>query len=165
MNDLPIHDIHLPAAISSWPPAIGWWLLPVVACLVALIIYKLVQLKKQYSAPPAYKKMALREMQLLEEKFKHDEVNIEYLREVSALLRRIALSYLPRGTVASLTGTQWINQLNKLSGEEVFTPALGSLLMSAPYQKNISFNKNELLSSCRQWVKQLPEQPVKEETI
>ncbi|HED33948.1 MAG TPA: DUF4381 domain-containing protein [Gammaproteobacteria bacterium] len=157
MNDLPLHDIHLPAAVSAWPPAIGWWLLPVILCLLILIVFKLVQLKKQYKAPPAYKKIAHREIQLLESKFKNDEASIEFLREVSGLLRRIALSYLPRESVASLTGTQWIDQLNKLSGETVFTPALSTLLINAPYQKNISFDKNDLLLSCKRWIERLPD--------
>lgn len=165
MNNLPIHDIHLPAAVSAWPPAIGWWLLAVILCLVALIIFKLVQLKKHYKAPPAYKKIALREMQLLETRFKNDEASTEYLREVSGLLRRIALSYLPRESVAGLTGAQWIEQLNKLSGETVFTAELSALLINAPYQKNISFDKNELLLSCKRWVRLLPDKTFYDQAI
>lgn len=169
MNDLPLHDIHLPAAVSAWPPATGWWLLPIILCLLALIAFKLVQLKKQYKAPPAYKKIAHREMQLLETRFKNGGASIEFLREVSGLLRRIALSYLPRESVASLTGAQWIEQLNTLSGETVFTPELSTLLINATYQKNISFDKNDLLLSCKRWIQLLPDKtfhdnPVKEAT-
>jgi len=165
MNDLPLHDIHLPAAVGPCPPAIGWWLLPVILCLLILLAFKLVQLKKQHKAPPAYKKIANREMQLLESKFKDDEASIEYLREISALLRRIALSYLPRESVASLTGTQWINQLNELSGEPVFTPETAALLISAPYQKDISFDKDDLLRSCKRWVERLPDKPVHNQPV
>ena len=41
--DLPLRDIHEPAAIGWWPPAIGWWVLAVVLPLLiglAFWIYK-----------------------------------------------------------------------------------------------------------------------------
>ncbi|VAW66238.1 hypothetical protein MNBD_GAMMA09-3465 [hydrothermal vent metagenome] len=157
MNDLPLHDIHLPAAVSSWPPAIGWWLLPLIALLLGLVIYKLIQLKKQYKPAPDYKKIALQEIKTLEKEFKNNPASIELLRSISSLLRRIALSYLPRQSIASLTGEQWVEQLNRLAGETVFTPELATLLVNAPYQANAQFNQNELLDTCKQWIKQLPE--------
>ncbi|VAW68088.1 hypothetical protein MNBD_GAMMA10-1988 [hydrothermal vent metagenome] len=161
MNDLPLHDIHLPAAVSGWPPAIGWWLLPVIICVLALIIFKLVQLKKRYKAPPAYKKIARNEMQRLEENFKANGNTLESLKAISALLRRIALSYLPRESVASLTGEQWIEQLNALCGETVFNAQLSDLLINAPYQQTLTEAHNEsqyseLFEACKQWINLLP---------
>jgi cbb3-type cytochrome oxidase subunit 3 len=35
---LPLKDIHLPEAISWWPPAIGWWLLLVLIPLTVFIL-------------------------------------------------------------------------------------------------------------------------------
>ncbi|MBV1912177.1 MAG: DUF4381 domain-containing protein, partial [Cycloclasticus sp.] len=34
-EELPLRDIHLPDAITWWPPAIGWWLLLAVIIVAA----------------------------------------------------------------------------------------------------------------------------------
>ena len=34
-----LKDIHEPAAVSLWPPAIGWWLLLVIVILLIVILH------------------------------------------------------------------------------------------------------------------------------
>lgn len=148
MNELPLRDIHLPDAVSWWPPAIGWWLLPLVLVALGFAIYQLIKFKKQYRAKPAYKKIALGELTLIKQQFNDNESSMELLRAISGLLRRITLSYLPREKVASITGEQWIQQLNTLTPEAVFSDELGQLITNASYQKNSEFNQAALLISC-----------------
>lgn len=162
MNDLPLRDIHLPDAISWWPLAIGWWLLPIVILAIIFSVYQLIKIKKQYRARPVYKKIALLELQRIRENFTDTDKSIEQLRAISTLLRRISLSYLPRKTVASLTGEQWVNQLNALTQDTFFSNELASFLTSAPYMPHADFNQDDLLNICEQWINQLPEQSNKE---
>jgi len=156
MNELPLRDIHLPEAVSWWPLAIGWWLLPLLVILITYAIYKLVK-HRQLNKKVPYRKIALGELGNIRAEFKNQDDSIELIRAISALLRRIALSYLPRENIASLTGKRWIQQLNKLSTQSVFTDDISALLEHAPYMKQNKFKHNELLSICEQWIKGLPE--------
>jgi len=160
MSELPLRDIHLPDAVSWWPPAIGWWLLPIIIAALAYGIYKLIQIKKQQQKT-AYRKMALKELSLIKKNFSNQAASVECLRTISHLLRRIALSYLPREKVASLTGTQWISQLNHLAQQAAFTNTHTELLVHGPYQQQLDFDQHELFASCENWIKQLPAQPIK----
>ncbi len=165
MNELPLRDIHLPDAVSGWPPAIGWWLLPLIILLLALLIYKAPEYIKKYKQRHkkiAYKKIALQELKTISE---NDLQAGDTLRHISGLLRRIALSYLPRENVAALTGNQWIEQLNKLSSQAVFSDEISELLINATYQAKISFDRQALISCCEQWINQLPDTSQLEEPL
>jgi len=155
LQNIPLRDIHLPEAIGWWPLAIGWWLLPVVIFLCVFAVYQFLKHKKQ-AERRAYRKMALKELQSIKSAFKDNENSVELIRAISALLRRIALSYLPREKIASLTGEQWIQQLNQLSSQHVFSHEIGNLLEKAPYMAQIQFESNELIQLCDEWIKLLP---------
>jgi len=157
-QNIPLRDIHLPDAISWWPLAIGWWLLPIIIVLCGFGIYQYLKYQKQ-TRKRAYRKMAVRELQTIKSQFKNTENSIELIRAISALLRRIALSYLPREKIASLTGEQWIKQLNQLSAQNIFTKEVGILLEKAPYMKHSEFKTDELMRSCEQWINALPASP------
>lgn len=157
MNELPLRDIHLPDAVSWWPPAIGWWLLPLVLLAIAFTVYQLAKYKKNRRKQPAYKKIALSELEKIRQIQTEDNLTITQLRAISTLLRRIALSYLPRETVASLTGEHWITQLNDLTEDTFFSNELGSQLASAPYKEQVNLNTDELIDICEQWINQLPD--------
>jgi len=159
-NEIPLRDIHLPDAVSWWPPAIGWWLLPIIIAVLAYGVYKFIQIKKQQEKT-AYRKMALKELKKIKNKFSNQPPSMECLRDISQLLRRIALSYLPREDVASLTGTQWVSQLNHLAQEATFTNTHAELLLHGPYKKQFDFDQSELFDSCEKWIKQLPAQAVR----
>lgn len=159
MNELPLRDIHLPDAVSWWPPAIGWWLLPIIIAALAYGIYKIIKIQK-HKQKTAYRKMALNELKRIKIKFSQQPASVECLRDISRLLRRIALSYLPREKVASLTGTQWVSQLNHLAQQTTFTSTHTELLVHGPYRQEFDFDQNELFTSCENWIKQLPAQPI-----
>jgi len=156
MNELPLRDIHLPEAVSWWPLAIGWWLLPLLITVIAFTVYKVIQ-RNKHKQKVAYRKMALKELNIIRTQFSNEENSVELIRSISSLLRRVALSYLPRENIASLTGKLWIEQLNKLSTQNIFTNEVGTLLERAPYQANSEFNQKELLNICEQWINALPE--------
>jgi len=156
MNDLPLRDIHLPDSVSWWPLAIGWWLLPLLVVLISFSVYKFVKYKKK-NKKIAYKKIAFNEFNSLRAQYKNNENSAELIRDISALLRRIALSYLPRENVASLTGSQWIEQLNHLCSQEIFTNEIASQLENAPYMPQSNFDNKKLLATCESWIQALPE--------
>lgn len=164
VDSLPLRDIHLPDPVSAWPPAIGWWLLPILLAILAYAVYVFIKYRKQQQKI-AYKKMAQQQLATIKQQHQRDNQPIETLRAVSTLLRRIALSYLPREDIASLTGEAWIKQLNQLSSQTVFTEEQIQLLTHAAYQNpdniRLSTQITQLLESCENWTRYLPKQRVK----
>jgi len=156
MNELPLRDIHLPDSVSWWPLAIGWWLLPLLIILISFAIYKILKYRK-LNRKIAYKKLALNEFKSIRLKYKNNQNSIELIRAISALLRRIALSYLPRENIASLTGAQWIEQLNNLCSENIFTNEIASQLENAPYMPQSNIDNEKLIATCESWILALPE--------
>ena len=152
MNELPLRDIHLPDAVSWWPPAPGWWIL--LALLIALIVF-LPRLIKRLGQQPL-NKTALIELEQIQQNFSSHKDELKLIQDISVLLRRVCISYLPREQAAGLTGEQWIFRLNSLSGKSFFTEQMGDLLISAPYKKTVEINSKELLSICKNWIEALP---------
>ncbi len=93
-----LQDIILPDPIGAWPWAIGYWL--VLALLVVLVIGAIIHYKKRaaYLAP----KKAARALFV-----KLDPKAQSYPLHINELLKRTALSYLPREDIAMLDGKAW----------------------------------------------------------
>ncbi len=105
-----LKDIHTPQAIGPWPPAPGYWLaLIVVILFIALLVY----FYRNYKKRSLVKQAALRELSRLEQ-----TDNPEFAVQVNALLKRAALSYLPRNNIAAADGELWYQFLDRTLPEE-----------------------------------------------
>lgn len=155
-NGLQLRDIHLPEPVSWWPPAIGWWLTPLIIILLALVIITLRKYLRQ-RRQHAFKKIARAELQRIKQHYADSDDALHSLRELSVLLRRVALSYLPREHSASLTGEAWIAQLNQLAQHKVFNQQHLELLSHGVYQPQLEADLAPLLKLCEQWLQQLPD--------
>jgi hypothetical protein len=148
-TQLPLKDIHLPEAIGWWPPAIGWWLLAVFIPLLMLFLYWLYKRLTRKTAINTAKKnlAAIKENSALD--------NNQKLRELSMLLRRVAITINPRTEVASLTGGQWLAFLDKPLPGAPFNDGCGQLLADAPYRNTppTGLEISELISLCENWLK------------
>ncbi len=98
-----LKDINLPEQIGSWPPAPGYFLLAAltVALVVALAWFYLKRQKRLTASRQAVELVALL-----------DKGSADYPRQINTLLKRTALTYLPRNQVASLDGEKWIALLS-----------------------------------------------------
>ena len=148
-TQLPLKDIHLPEAIGWWPPAIGWWLLAVLIPLsIALLYWIYKRLTRKTAIKTAKKNLAaIKENPALD--------NNQKLRELSMLIRRVAISVNPRTEAASLTGRQWLAFLDNSVTGAPFSEGCGQLLVDAPY-RNISPTEleiSQLISLCEDWLK------------
>ena len=146
-TELPLRDIHIPDAISWWPPAIGWWILAVLIPLCVYFIYKLYKRVTRKTALKAAKKhfKALRDNEQLTKQ--------EKLVALSSLMRRIAVSLYPRTEVASLTGDDWLNFLDKSIANRGFNSDTGWLLTEGLYsQKDDSYYIAPLFNLCEDWL-------------
>ena len=148
-TQLPLRDIHLPEAIGWWPPAIGWWLLAVLIPLsIALIYWVYKRLTRKTAIKTAKQNLAaIKDNTALD--------NNQKLRELSMLIRRVAISVNPRTEAASLTGRQWLAFLDNSVTGAPFSEGCGQLLVDAPY-RNTSPSEREisqLISLCEDWLK------------
>ena len=136
-QQLPLQDIHLPADVSWWPPAPGWWILLLVILATVFAVYRIVRRwRRRVVVRPACK-MARQELTSLLSRSggesSGEHFNQQIARQLSALLRRLAISLYEQEHVAGLTGSAWWRWLDDKSGRTLFAEGQGLLLEQAAY--------------------------------
>lgn len=157
VEPLPLRDIHLPDPVSWWPPAPGWWLLLVLMAVIISGIFLFKRIRKRR----LLRRTALNEFRILREQYNQNHNRVELVKSLSVLMRRSSISFYPRSTSASLTGDQWLQQLDKTARRKAFESGNGRILATAPYlppDSTIDVDFDDLLSLCEDW---LNRQPVK----
>lgn len=117
-----LRDIHLPDAVSFWPPAPGWWVL--AALLLAAMGYLLWRWRRRRRLLQPYRQ-ALAELKALRA--------VPDAAAVSQLLRRVASYHDGSAQPASFTGQVWADYLAAQTGEALSEEQI-RLLNEAPYR-------------------------------
>lgn len=138
---------HLPDPVSWWPPAPGWWLLAALA-LAALFALAGWLRRRWYRQAPV--RRALRELGALDALAARDPALA--CRQLSQLLRRVALARFPRGEVAGLTGEAWLAFLDRHGGDGQFDRGPGRVLIQAPYRAAAPDDLVPLIALARRWI-------------
>lgn len=152
MNELPLRDIHLPEPVSWWPPAPGWWLLLALVIMLAVLLPWLIKRWRRKSLNT----LAQAEFRQIQHTFQHHQDSVRLAQEISALLRRVCMSYNSRSQAASVIGDDWLQQLDALSSQPLFNSDIGRQLLTAPYQATNNIDADALLNTCNDWLKALP---------
>jgi len=149
MEPLPLKDVHIPDAISWWPLAVGWWILLVSIPVLLWISFWFYNYLTRKTAVKTAKKL----LAALKQDTTKNEV--QKLVEISALIRRVAMSIAPRDECASLTGQAWLEYLDKSVKDNAFTQGIGQCLADASYSKSPAENINvsELINLTERWLK------------
>jgi hypothetical protein len=147
---IPLRDIHLPAAVSWWPPALGWWVLG--ALVVGLLAYYVLRYVRQNRQRAALK--LLNKIKLDLEAGALPESSLQVL---SSVMRRFAMSVaINPALVAGLIGKAWLQYLDSCWERDAFCEGPGSMLTVAPYAPANSIARDaaiELTSVCIDWVR------------
>lgn len=148
---LQLKDIHFPPSPDIWPLAIGWWILLTILLLLAVWLIFLI---RKYLKIKKLQKMLLDELGQLENKLIHSPDKI-LISEINILLRRLALTYYPQVEVASLTGSDWLDFLDKSGGTKSFSSGAGKILAEAPYRSGQleNYNGDEFIPLIHNWVR------------
>ena len=155
MNAPELRDIHLPEASLWWPPAPGWWLLVLLLLMLLLALpYLLRWLRYQ---PP--KRIAGRELVQIRRLHEAGRDPKLLLRDLTALLRRVSISYYGRSTTAAMTGEAWCRRLQQLAPAAMFDEDVIRWLCLGRYQPAAEIDVDHLLSACERWVSHLPRSP------
>lgn len=134
-----LHDIVVPDAVSWWPLAPGWWVL-IITLAGGLLLFGVQRLRRWRA--DAYRRSAL--------------VALEAARsttEISRLLRRVALAFTPRESIAALHDDEWIRWLGEQSPLPV-PPEIEETLTQAPYSEQGSEAATDTLRQfAGQWIR------------
>jgi len=159
VSQLPLRDIHMPAPIGLWPPAVGWWIL-VAFVLAAAALYGV----HYYRA--RHKRAALRAMTRVRTALEQGAEPVACLQFLSTILRRFAMTAVARGApepdVAGLIGERWLKYLDGRWDRTDFTAGLGKRLVVAPYARPNSIERGtaiELAALCTAWLAAQPATP------
>jgi hypothetical protein len=147
LQQISLRDIHLPAAVSWWPPAYGWWLLALCLLLLAVIAWWLARRRSGRRAT-RLRESALRQLDAVETHYRATGDARAALAAISVLLRRLALSVAPRVQVAALTGHQWQQWLTEHCGD-TGEQSMAGALTELPYQPDPELDVLALSARCR----------------
>ena len=145
-----LKDIHLPPLVDWWPPAPGWWLLAVL--VLAGLAWVILYLRRR-AAKPDLRREAESELRQIESAWREHQDDARLAAELSALLRRIAISLYPETDVAGMTGEAWLRWLDGRMGEEAFEKGAGRALMESAYRPDATLDNPEMLVTLvRRWL-------------
>lgn len=146
-----LHDIIVPDSAPWWPPAPGWlWVLGIVSVAVVVV---LVRRFIHYQAN-RYRREALHALGRLHWKDAEGLERARALAEMSALLKRTAITAFSRERVASLTGAAWYAFLDR-TADTYFNEGLGTELDAALYGSACpeAPRIRELEGQVRRWIR------------
>ena len=147
-EQLILKDIHLPEVMGWWPPAIGWWIVAILvplSCLLMIWLYKRITRK---TALKAAKKLLL---SIKQDSTLEDD---DKLKQLSELVRRVAISISPRAEAASLTGQAWLTYLDNSVKGTPFTQGVGAVFADAHYRQapHPDLDMSQLMTLCEKWL-------------
>ncbi len=140
-----LRDVILPADPGIWPPAIGWWLLPLFAAAAIVGIIHLMRVAYRHHRATS----PIDEIDKLVHLTPQQAVV-----ELSILMRRIAMTKFSRDRVAGLSDEAWLEFLDQSGNTDQFTRGPGRALTTWPYSAVPAADGIEpLFEVCRNWAK------------
>lgn len=148
-SQLPLRDIHLPASISWWPLAYGWWIL--LACLGAALLFGWLLYRRRYR-----ERAAIRGLKAVARALTEGAKPVNCIQRISMILRRFAMSVGESRSVAGLTGEDWLRFLDGRWPRDEFSAGIGRVLIFGPYAppgRVSSGDASALNELCLDWVR------------
>ena len=151
-------DIHLPAPVSLWPPAPGWWLL---ALLCAVAAYLLLQRYLRYWRLHQVCQHALAELARCYKDFANagDQdgaaLKLRYVNAFNAVLRRVALVHFPAANVASLGGAAWVDFIREKGDSSLLTDDIAAALSYGRFQTECEVDVDAMDRLGQAWISSL----------
>ncbi|ABV36236.1 conserved hypothetical protein [Shewanella sediminis HAW-EB3] len=139
-----LKDIQTPDVIASWPIAYGYWVTLALIIVTITAIFYLVKRRRLYSAP---KRIVIVELNELDPNHK------ELSSQVNTLIKRAAMSYLPRERIAGLEGQTWYSWMNTQVKQP--DPQLQQLLDKRYQREGLASGEGPVLKAlAHQWLKE-----------
>jgi hypothetical protein len=160
-----LRDIHLPDAVSLWPPAPGWWL------LLALVLIGLVYLCRHAIAAMIRRRRLVSVLRELDQAYStyneqaafdnmRNQAGLDFLATINSLLKRVAQVMFPDSGCVHLTGREWLEFLDACDNSEVFSRGAGTVLADGIYQRRFTADTDELYRISKDWIAHRYEKPL-----
>lgn len=155
-------DIHLPDAVSFWPPAPGWWL--VGALLLAALAYGGLLLFRRWQQQRRLA-MALHELEQVYKLYTSwqqssetdaGQAGLTLLHGCNSVLKRVALVHYPEQEVASLSGQSWLRFLDRTGATDAFSTGSARVLGDGSYRRSFAADNETceaIVQAVQQWIK------------
>lgn len=140
-----LRDIVTPPPPSAWPWAPGWWILLTLGLLLLGTSIWWFWRWRQRGRP---RRLALKQLAQLQQQ----EADPQTLRQLSQLLREVALQSHPWEQVACLNGKHWLEFLDRTGDTTQFTKGPGKILGDGPYRPPSEPLNSHLFALCQEWI-------------
>jgi hypothetical protein len=147
-----LRDIHTPSPIDWWPPAVGWWLLLLLALLAVTMIA--LWCWRRYRAN-AYRRIAITELSQQYRRWQESGDGPDYLQAVNSILKRTALVSFTTASVQGLSGARWCEFLDQ-QWNNVVAPGFrdGPLALAVYSDSELSVDLPALQSLADHWIRE-----------
>lgn len=134
-----LRDLALPAEVSLWPPAPGWWIL---AASVVVSVAILTVMAVRHHRRNAYRREALQQLETIE------------AASISSVLKRAALAAWPRAEVAPLSGPTWLAFLDRTGRMTTFVKGPGQAIEAMTFGASVPATDAEAArAAARDWLR------------
>ncbi|MBP5344399.1 MAG: DUF4381 domain-containing protein [Alphaproteobacteria bacterium] len=140
----PLKGLHVMDQPSWWPLAYGWWIV-FVGVVFAVILFFM--LRKWWRARPVV--YAMHELQKIQKISK----DIEYLRALSNLMKRVAILRFGREEIAPLTEDKWQHFLLQVV-PHTFSESEAKSIALSPYVDKVKtpIKREKLRAQTAKWI-------------
>ncbi len=141
---------HLPAPVSIWPLAPGWWIVGglTLAIIILATHFILSRWRKR-----RYRRQALSTLRRVVKAYEAHGNKKQFAHDCNRLLKKVALQAYPRQDIANLNGDQWLVFLSKSSGNAQFSHSEGAALGSDRFKPDYELNVDQLQTLTLSWIK------------
>lgn len=144
-----LRSLHMPEAVSWWPPAPGWWVL--FAALMFLTGFAVLTLYKHIQKN-RYRKLARNELEAAYSKWQGSDDNSQYVQLASAVIKRSIIAAGGEVQVASQTGQQWTQTINHWAKTPLSDQA-SQAMIDAGYRANPNIDIDDLHQQLDDWLR------------
>jgi len=155
-------DIHLPEPVGFWPPAPGWWFLFFLLCAATFwaarryyALWKLTRARRFAIAELEKQLAALRQQCADRSAEEIAALNLIFVSEVNAVLRRVAMKNFPHENFASLGGAAWTGFLREHGDASLLDDSLAKTLTEGRFARQWEVDPDRLYNMAHQWISSL----------
>ena len=145
-------DIHLPAEISFWPPALGWWILALLLLIAGSFATRKLYEKAEQRKACQY---ALAELESCLKRLNESNGQkklLRYVNDVNTVLRRVALVKFPESNPGSLVGETWIAFIRRTGNSSQLDEQLSAALSHGRFRKQVEVDSQALNQMAHSWI-------------